>query len=347
MAMLFLMRCMDSQSDNRKSKSGPADENLKSAVVVALGLTFAWCGVATAAQPERIGVLHLGGVLATVVDGLRAGLKEVGLQEGKQFVLDIHDLKGEEKTAESVAEKFEREKIKLIFTNTAPVTSAAMKATKNMPIVFTIGTDPVAQGFIQSFAQPGGRLTGVQYLARDLTAKRLEILKEFLPKLRQVVTFYDPGYPVSVEGAKWGRAEAQRMNIKLFERQVKSINELNAALDALKAGEFDAYLYIADPKVITQVQRVVDVARTRKLATMFHDQVVVARGGLASYGQSYFEIGRRSAQYVQRVLAGTPPAQLRVETIDDVELAFNLITAKQIGVTIPPQVLARAVKVFR
>ena len=184
-------------------------------------------------------------------------------------------------------------------------------------------------------------------MARDLTGKRLEILKEFLPKLRQVVAFYDTGNTVAVEGFKLGSGEAQRMNIKLAGRQVKSIDELNAGLDALKAGEFDAYLYMPDAMVVSHAPRIVEVARAKRLPTMFHDQVVVARGALASYGQSYFEIGRRSAKYVQRVLNGTPPAELRIDTIDDVELAFNLITAKQLGVTIPPNVLARAKKVIR
>ena len=313
-------------------------------------VTLAACGVAVAAQPakpERIGVIHLGEVFATLVDGLRAGLKELGLQDGKQFVLEVHDLKGDLKSAPRVAETLEREKVKLIFTNTTPITSDAFKATKNIPIVFAVGSDPVAIGYAKSFGQPGGRLTGVQYMARDLTGKRLEILKEFLPKLRQVVAFYDPGNTVAVEGFKLGSAEAQRMNIKLAERQVKSIDELNAGLDALKAGEFDAYLYMPDAMVVSQAPRIVEVARAKRLPTMFHDQVVVARGALASYGQSYFEIGRRSAKYVQRVLNGTPPAELRIDTIDDVELAFNLVTAKQLGVTIPPNVLARAKKVIR
>ena len=325
-------------------------ETPKWIAVITLAVTFVLGGAAAHAQQakvERIGVIYLGEVFVTVVDGLRAGLKELGVQEGKQVALDIQDLKGDVKAAGSVAEKFEREKVKLIFTNTSSVTTAAMKATMNIPIVFAVGSDPVALGYAKSFAQPGGRLTGVQYLARDLTAKRLEILKEFLPKLRQVVAFYNPDNSVSVGGAKLGREEAQRQKIKLVERHVKSINELHAALDALKAGEFDAYLYMPDAMVVSQSQRVVDVARAKKLPSMFHDQVVVARGGLASYGQSYFEIGRRAAKYVQRVLSGTPPAELRVETIEDVELAFNLITAKQIGVTIPPNVLARAQKVIR
>ncbi len=306
--------------------------------------------MAAAAQPtkpERIGVIHLGGVLATVADGLRTGLKELGIEDGKQIILDVQDLKGDAKGAEIVAQKFEQDKVKLIFTNTAPVTTVAMKATKNLPIVFAVGTDPVAQGFIQSFGIPGGRLTGVQYLARDLTGKRLELLKEFLPGLRQIVTLYDPTNPTSTESAKLGRGEAQRLNIKFVEQHVKSPAELSAALANLKPRQFDAYLYIADPMIASQAQQIVDSALAKKLPTMFHDQALVARGALASYGQSYFDIGRRSAKYVQKILAGTAPAELRVETVEDVELAFNLKTAKQIGVTIPPNVLTRAAKVVR
>jgi ABC-type uncharacterized transport system substrate-binding protein len=302
---------------------------------------------AQSTKPLHVGVIHLGGVFATVVDGLRAGMKEGGWQEGKQFVLDIEDLKGDVKNIEAVAQKLEAKKVGVIFTSTQPPTTGAMKATKSTPIVFAVGTDPVSQGFIKSFAQPGGRLTGIQYLARDLTGKRLEILKEILPKLRSVVTFYDPTNNVSTTGAKLGRDEAQRRNIKFVERHIKSPDDINAALDGLKTGEFDAYFYVGDAIVASQAQRIIDVARAKKLPTMFHDQGLVGSGALASYGQSYFEIGRRSAPYVQRVLSGTPPKDLRVETMEDVELAFNLQTAKQIGVKIPPQVLARAKTVIK
>lgn len=303
------------------------------------------------AQPTkkipRIGVIHLGGVLGTVADGLRAGLKELGIEDGKQIILDVQDLKGDAKGAEGLAQKFEQDKVNLIFTNTQPVTTAAMKATQNVPIVFAIGTDPIAHGFIQSFGKPAGRLTGVQYLARDLTGKRLELLKEFIPGLRQIVTFYDPSNSTSMEGAKLGRDEAQRLKIKFVEQHVKSPAELSAALANIKPRQFDAYLYIADAMVASQAQQIIDRALANKLPTMFHDQALVTGGALASYGQSYFEIGRRSAKYVQKVLAGTPPGDLRVETVEDVELAFNLKTAKAIGVTIPPNVLSRAAKVMR
>lgn len=317
-----------------------------------MGLFALIFGLAALAQaqpstPERIGVIHLGEVFVTVVDGLRAGLKEAGLQEGKHFVFDVQDLKGDVKGAAAVAQAFERGKAKLIFTNTMPITSAAMKATQQLPIVFAVGSDPVALGYAASFAQPGGRMTGVQYLARDLSGKRVELLKEFLPRVHHVVSFYDPDNAVSAEGVRLGREEARRHKINLVERHVRSIGELKAGLNLIKTGEFDAYLYIPDAMVVSQSQRVVDVTRAKKLPTMFHDQAVVVRGALASYGQSYYEIGRRSAKYVQKILSGTPAARQRIETIEDVELAFNLQTAKQIGVAIPPNILARAVKVIR
>jgi putative ABC transport system substrate-binding protein len=322
----------------------------KTFVVFALLIIAVIGDSVTAAQSgkaERVGVIRLGGVLARVADGLRLGLKELGLEDGKQVVLNVHDLNGDAKGVEAVTHKFEQDKVKLIFTHTTPVTSVAVKATKNVPIVFAVGTDPVGQGLIQSFGKPGGRLTGVQYLARDLTGKRMELLKEFLPSLRQIVTFYDPNNAVSNQGATLGREAAQQLKLKLVEQRIKSPVELSNALVNIKPRQFDAYLYIADPMIASQAQLIIDRARATKLPTMFHDQALVAGGALASYGQSYFEIGRRSAKYVQQVLAGTRPGDLPVETIDDVELAFNLSTAKEIGVTIPPNVLTRAAKVVR
>jgi len=316
------------------------------AIIVAL-VGYGAIAEAQQAKGDRVGVIHAGGPFSTMVDGLRDGLKELGLEEGKQFVLEIQDTKGDLQTVEETARKFEREKVKLIYAVTSPVIAGAMKGTKDIPIVFTIGSDPVVAGFVQSFAKPGGRLTGVHYLVRDLTAKRLEILKEILPKLRVVAAFYDPGDRVASEAAKLGREEAKRLGLKFVERHVTSVAELRQALQALKPGEADAYFYTADAMVVSQAQLIIDTAMTKKLATMFHEQGLVAKGALASYGQNYREVGLLSAKYVQRVLNGTHPRDLRVETIDNVELAINLKTAKALGLTIPPEVLARADKVIK
>ena len=299
------------------------------------------------AKVDRVGVIHLGGPFSTVVDGLREGLRELGLQEGKQFVLEMQDVRGDLKMVEEAARKFEREKVKLIYAVTTPVVTGVMQGTRDTPVVFSVGSDPVVAGFVQSFVKPGGRLTGVHYLVRDLTAKRLEILKEILPKLRVVVTFYDPRDRVAREAAELGREEAKRQGMQFVERHAGSVEELRRGLQALKAGEADAYFYTADAMVISQAQLIIDTAMAKRLPTMFHEQSLVAKGSLASYGQSYYEIGHVSAKYVQRVLTGAHPRDLRVETVDNVELAINLKSAKQLGLTIPPNVLARADKVIK
>jgi putative ABC transport system substrate-binding protein len=306
--------------------------------------------VPTHAQPpklHRIGVILPGGPLYETIEGLRHGLKQLGLQEGKQYTLDIRDTKGDAKAAEDAARDFEREKVNLLYVITSTLIAAAKSATVNTPIVFTIGSDPVAFGLVNDFAQPGGRLTGVHYPVKDLTAKRLEILKEMLPKLGRVLTLYDPKNTVAADGAALAREEAKRLGLKLIERHVTSVDELRKALQEIKSKEADAFFYIADALVVGQAQLIIDTAKAKKLPTMLQDQSLVAKGGLASYGQNFYEIGRVSAKYVQRVLSGTPPKELKIETVDSVELAINLQTAKQLGVTIPPQLLARAQKVFK
>jgi putative ABC transport system substrate-binding protein len=305
---------------------------------------------AAAAQPSkvyRIGVLLPGGPLYEAVGGLRGGLKELGLEEGKQFSLTIQDTKGDAKAAGEAARNLEREKVNLIYALATSVATAAKGATTNIPIVFCVGSDPVTGGLVDSFAKPGGRLTGVHFLLRDLTAKRLEILKEILPKASRVVTFYNPGSRVPTEAAKLGREEAKRLGLKFIERHVVSVAELQKALQALKVGEADAYFYIPDAMVTSQAQLIIDAARAKKLATMFQEQSLVTKGALASYGQNYHEVGRASAKYVQRILNGAHPRDLRVETIENIELAINLQTAKALGLTVPPEVLMRADKVIK
>jgi ABC-type uncharacterized transport system substrate-binding protein len=323
--------------------------NRKSSIL-AVGAAFLLSVTQVRAQQSkvhRIGVLLPGGALYETVDGLKAGLRELGLEEGKQFTLTIGDTKGDVKAAAEAARNFEQEKVSLIYALATSVITAAKEATADVPIVFCVGSDPVTGGLVDSFAKPGGRLTGVHFLLRDLTAKRLEILKEVLPKLSRVVTFYDPGNRVPTEAAKSGREEAKRLGLKFIERHVKSVEELRQALQTLKAGEADAFFYTPDAMVGSQAQLIIDTAKAKKLATMFQESGLVAKGGLASYGQNYYQLGWLSAKYVQKVLGGTPPRDLRIETVEDVELAINLKTAKELGLTIPPNVLARAQKVIK
>jgi putative tryptophan/tyrosine transport system substrate-binding protein len=299
------------------------------------------------AKVYRVGVLLPGSAWYETIDGLRVGLRELGFEEGKQFTLAIRDWKGDAKAAEEAARNLEQEKVNLIYATSTGGTIAAKRATADTSIVFAAGTDPVVLGLVESFAKPGGRLTGVHYRVTDLTAKRLEILKEIVPKLRRVVTFYDPRNPVAIESSKLAREAARLLTVELVERQVASSEEFQAGVRALRPGEVDAYFAVSDPMAANQAQLIIDTARVKRLPTMFDFLSFVIKGGLASYAVSFHEVGRLSAKYVQRILTGVKPKDLPVEGVDKIELVINLKTAKQIGLTIPPNVLARADRVIR
>ncbi len=316
-------------------------------ILVCLLATFVLTAVhlvqAQQSKIYRVGVIHEGGPFTAVVDGLKAGLKELGLADGKQYVLETRDLHGDPKTIEEAARSLEREKVDLVFVVATSPTIVVKRVTAEVPIVFAVGSDPVVSGLVASFAKPEGRLTGVHYQqSADLTAKRLEILKAMLPDLHRVVTFYDPGNATAMAAAKSAREAARQLKIELVERHVASVDELRRGLIALKPEEADAYFYTNDAMVVTQAQFIIDTARTKKLPTMFGVPSVVAQGALAGYGVSYFEVGRLSAKYVQRILTGSSPRNLPVESISRVELAVNLKTAREIGITIPQAVRLRA-----
>jgi putative tryptophan/tyrosine transport system substrate-binding protein len=328
-----------------------AEKNVKrkipSLALCAMLFAFGVPAEAQQAKVYRVGVIHQGGPYGAVVDGLRDGLRQLGYEDGKQILLEIRDTKSDPKLAEEAARTFERDKVNLIYAVTTLVTTAVKNVTSHTPIVFSVGSDPVGSGLVQSFGKPGGRLTGVQYSTTDLTGKRLEILKEILPKLSRVVTFYNPSNRMAMEAAALAREAARQFRVQLIERHTASVEELQQRLGAFKAGEADAYFYISDGMLTSHAQLVIDMATSKRLPTMFSEQSVVAMGGLASYGQNFYEIGRLSAKYVQKVMTGAHPQDLRIEVVDKFELVINLKTAKQIGITIPPNVLARAEKVLK
>ena len=299
-----------------------------------------------AAKVYRVGVVLEGGPYYAAIEGLRAGLKELGFEEGKQYVLHIRDVKGDLGAVAETAKNLEQEKVDVIYTTATSVTMAVRQGTARVPVVFYVGADPVGSGLIKSFANPGGRFTGVNTRAVDLGAKRLEILKAAVPKVRRALVFYDPGNPNARESVPLAREAARQLRIELVERQVRSVDELRAGLRELKAGEADCIFLVPDAMVGSQSQFIVDTARAKKLATMFYERTAVVAGGFASYGVSYYAVGRLAAKYVHRVLLGTSPAELPVERFDRLDLVFNLKTAKALGLTIPPLLLGRADEVI-
>ena len=315
--------------------------------VIAGGLLAA--PLAAEAQPAGkvygVGVVLQGGPYHAAVDGLRDGLKELGFEEGTQYVLHLRDVKGDLTAVGEAARNLEREKVDLIYTVATGVSVSVQRATTKVPIVFYAGVDPVEVGLVKSLARPGGRITGVHSRQADLIGKRLEILKEIVPTFHRVVAFYNPANPVLRESATMAREATRQLGIELVERHVRSVDELRAGLRGLKAGEVDA-IVVWDAMVVSQTQLIVETAKKRKLPTMFFDRTSVVGGGLASYGTSYYGVGRLAAKYVHRVLSGTSPADMPVEMSDRYELVINLKTAKALGLTIPPALLQRADQVI-
>ncbi len=295
----------------------------------------------------HVGVVHAGGAYISVLEGMREGLKPLGLEEPRNLVLQVRQTTVAPKTIEAVVEGLAREKVAVICAVGTTVTRSAKRAAGNTPVVFAVGTDPVTSGFVESFAKPGGRLTGIHYLTTDLTAKRLEILKGIFPRARRVVILYNPDNPTPRESVKLARKTAPQLHLELVERHVTSQEDVRASILALKPGEVDAFFYVSDVTVGSQAQVIIDAARAIRLPTMFHERTAVAQGALASYGVNYHEIGRLMTKFVQRILAGADPRDLPVENIDRLELGLNLRTARELGLTIPPSIVVRADHVIK
>lgn len=315
--------------------------------VIAAGLLLAAAHAlgAQEARVHQVGVVVLGGRYLETIDGLRHGLKHLGLEEGRQFVLHVRDLNGNRDLVESAARDLERENVDIIYSVTTSVTIAVKRATKNVPVVFYAGSDPVRFGLVQSLGNPGGRLTGIHSRITSLMAKRLQLLKEMIPSIQRVAYFYDLRNPLAQEVTRAQRDAARRLNILLVERPVNSVEALRASLDSLKPEEADALAYV-DSLVVSQTKMVIDAARGKRLATIVPDSASVGKGALVSYGVSYYEAGRLAAKPVQRILDGANPSDLPVEQIDRLDLSINLKTAKALGLTIPQSVLLRADRVI-
>jgi ABC-type uncharacterized transport system substrate-binding protein len=295
---------------------------------------------------RKIGIILQGGPWHSVIDGLREGLNRSGLKEGASFALDIRDTGGNLKAAENAAEELEQQRADLIFTAATSVSLAVQRATSTVPIVFFAGTDPVAVHLVESIARPGGRLTGVHTPITHVTGKRLELLREIVPKMQRVLTFFDPGNPAALASIKETREAADHLAVRLLERQARSIDELKMLLRTVGTGEADAYFAVSDAMLDRESQAVLEMTKANRLPSMFYLQNVVVDGGLASYSPDFREGGRLSATYVLRVLDGAHPGDLPVEQMDKLIFVINLKTAKQIGLAIPESILVRADQVI-
>jgi putative tryptophan/tyrosine transport system substrate-binding protein len=312
------------------------------------GVGATWPFVARSQQTtaKRIGVVQQGGPYYAGVEGLREGLKAAGLDDGKQIVLVLHDAKGDPASAEAAARALEADGVALIVAFTTIVARAAKAGTAHVPIVFAAGSDPVAFGLVDAIAKPGGRLSGVHFITTELTGKRIGLLREMLPGLHRIVTFYNPDNPVAKSAMEEARSATQLLGVDLVDQQVTSLADIRERLALLGEAKADAYFFVSDGLVNSHGVLILEAANAVRMPTMAYELDLVARGALVGYGFNYREIGRLAAKYVARVLSGTHPSDLPIEAISRPALAINLRTARALGLTIPPTLLARADEVI-
>jgi putative ABC transport system substrate-binding protein len=310
---------------------------------------------AEAQQPGkifRIGFLDPGTASsnAVLVDAFRQELRKVGWIEGKNITIEylFAENKGQNRLTELAAELV-RLKVDLIVTTGDGPTFGAKKATTTIPIVMTTSSDPVAQGFVASLARPGGNVTGLSSLQSELITKRLEVLNDVIPKLTRVGVLRRPGANISGDlQLKELRPAALSLKLKLEEIETQlDPKGLESAFQIAKQKQVGAIMTIAIRTFFAERKRIVELAGKYRVPAIYFQKEFVDEGGLMSYGVDYVDLYRRAAVYVDKILKGATPADLPVQQATKFEFIINLKAAKQIGLTIPPNVLARADKVIK
>jgi putative ABC transport system substrate-binding protein len=281
-----------------------------------------------------------------MIVGLRDGLLELGYREDVDFVLGVRFTQGDISALPAAARQLVEYGVDLLFTSEDEPTKAAQQATTQIPIVFASVTDPVGRGLIQSFARPGSNITGVTDLSLALAPKRLEVFRDLVPGLKRVLFPYDVHHPHSVAWVQAYREAARHLGIELVERAVRTTVEARDALLQVSKGEIDGILQFPSPS-LNIPGYILEVSVQRNIPTMFTGLFWVERGALASYGPDLHETGRQAARLVDKILKGAKPADLPVEVNSKIEFAINLKVAKDLGLTIAPEVLFRADRVVR
>jgi len=310
-----------------------------------------WPLAARAQQPSsvpKIGFLtdeslSLGSVALKI---LANALSERGYTEGRNIVFEVRCANGHDDLLPGLAAELVRMQVNLIFAVGTPATRAAKNATDSLPIVFSRIADPVALGLVQSLAQPGANLTGVSVLTRDLAAKRLQMLVQFIPGIKRIGVLWDPTFPPAPLELREIERAAPSLNIDLVPIGMQHAEQLGEAVHDLMRQRVQA-LYIVPGILFTELrQRIAEIALENRIPTMFYRKEPVEAGGLMSYGPNFSDMYRRAAGYVAKILKGAKPGDLPVEEPDILELIVNLKTAKAIGLTVPQSLLIAADEVI-
>ena len=298
-----------------------------------------------------IGILHPGvsAVSAPQLDGFRQGLRELGYGEGKNIAIEYRFAEGKLDRLPDLAAELVRLKVDVIVAaGGTPAILAAKNATSAIPIVFPAVSDPVALGIVASLARPGGNITGLTIRVPEFSGKRLELLKEVVPRARRVAVLGQEANAANAADFKELQPAASAMGLELHHINVRSPNDLEGAFSKMTGTvRATALLLQSATLFFDNRKRIADLATRSRLPAIYDARGLAEAGILMSYGSDRFDMYRRAATYVDKILKGTKPADLPVEQPMKFEFVINLKTAKQIGLTIPPNVLVRADKVIR
>lgn len=296
--------------------------------------------------PVRIGALTDSWGPTPGVVGLRDGLEKLGYRENKDFVIGIRFTQGDVAALPAAARELLQQGVDILFSSNPAAAKAAQAATKSIPIVFSGAGDPIGLGLIQSFARPGGNITGVTDIDLELDTKRLEVLKEMIPGLKRVLFSYDPSEVFATAQAKNYRDTARQLNITLIEKPVRTEDEAKATFAKIQKG--DVHGIVVPRSLSFNIPGfALEAMSQRRIPTMFFASWWVENGGLASYGSNFHESGRMAARLVDKIIKGEKPAEIPVEVNHKIEFVVNLKVANATGIKIAPEALYKANRIIR
>ena len=280
------------------------------------------------------------------LDAFRQGLRELGYVEGQNFVIEYRSADGRPERFPGLATELVRLKVDLIVTRGTPAVLAAKKATGSIPIVMAMSADPAGFGIVSGLARPGGNVTGLSTFAVELAGKRLELLKEAIPRIARIAQLANMSSPVSV--SQWRQIEVAARSLGLEPQllDVRASEDFARAFDTAIKQRADAVQVVNDTLTQNNVRRIVDLSAKHRLPSIFGSREFVDAGGLMAYGPNFTDLYRRAATYVDKIFKGAKPADLPVEQPTKFELVINLKTARALGLTIPQSVLVRADQVI-
>jgi putative tryptophan/tyrosine transport system substrate-binding protein len=321
---------------------------VQGASMAGLGL-LAGCGrLPWPAAPTRIPLIgYLGGrAIPTFGEAFRQGLRESGHTEGQTINIEWRFTNGSTDTLPELAAELVHQPVDVLLAENTPGALAARQVTSTTPIVVALG-DPLTAGLAASLARPGGNVTGLSNLSPQLGAKRLELLKEMLPRLAHVAVLWNPSSSVKI--AEWTEADAaaQTIGVQLQSLEVDGPGDFEPAFAAATRGHADAVIVFGDNLTGSHASRIVELAAASRLPTMYESRPFIDAGGLIAYGPSFSTLIRRSAYYVDRILKGAKPEELPIEQPTTFDLVINLRTAQALGLTLPPHVLAQATELIQ